>query len=425
MALNRRRTLFASRYISRSRSGASVSYILTPARLVHWSPIPIGNHLGWNCPITNTNGVHWVRVRRWLNTCITSHERTCIPSVEDLPRNFRLIDCETRTLITVHSKLLKSICYLALSYICGQNKDCIAKVRLNSAEKLPNTIEDAIAATKELRFRYLWIDRYCIDYQNEHERHSQIRAMNITYGSAQATLIAAAGGDPHHGLPGVSFHYRTGQLHTTFANYQFVSVTSKPIYLINQTVWNTRAWTFQEALLSSRRIVFTSVQVYFECRAGFCCEQFVPEYPAVFCSLNIPSHLRFYNPVFHVDKGPDFQKFLHEYLRKKLTYPSDILDAFKGILKNLERVENPRYSIFGLPIDLSRTSHSGFLMALSWSNRRSSSRRENFPTWSWCGWTALEPEWTIEGQFNHKSISTEIQLLTREGTGLSWKEISP
>ena len=41
---------------------------------------------------------------------------------------------------------------------------------------------------------------------------------------------------------------------------------------IAKSKWNTRAWTYQEALLSRRRLVFTPRQVYFQCRGMHCVE---------------------------------------------------------------------------------------------------------------------------------------------------------
>jgi hypothetical protein len=42
----------------------------------------------------------------------------------------------------------------------------------------PPTIEDAISGSLELGFKYLWIDRYCIDQDNDQEVAHQITNMN-------------------------------------------------------------------------------------------------------------------------------------------------------------------------------------------------------------------------------------------------------
>jgi hypothetical protein len=82
----------------------------------------------------------------------------------------------------------------------------------------------------------------------------------------ELTIIAAAGSDPHYGLPGVS---RTRNVQTTFtvANHVFVAMED-PGLEIRTSHWNTRGWTYQEALLSRRRLVFTDTQIYFQCRTS-------------------------------------------------------------------------------------------------------------------------------------------------------------
>lgn len=54
-----------------------------------------------------------------------------------------------------------------------------------------------------LNIPYLWVDRNCIDQDNKNEKHNIIRNMDKIYQGAGLTIIAAAGDDPHYGLPGV------------------------------------------------------------------------------------------------------------------------------------------------------------------------------------------------------------------------------
>jgi hypothetical protein len=97
-----------------------------------------------------------------------------------------------------------------------------------------------------------------------------------------------------------------------------------------------------------------------------------------------------------------------EYLGRSLTYDSDILDAFKGILAAHERRFSASTRILaGLPISVDLPSGTpveraqGCLDALgegmSWffyDNKDSCilklQRRSGFPSWTWLGWTQLE-----------------------------------
>lgn len=55
-----------------------------------------------------------------------------------------------------------------------------------------NVIEDALFVLKELGFRYLWVDRYCIDQGDDRDKAIQIANMNQVFANAQVTIIAAA-----------------------------------------------------------------------------------------------------------------------------------------------------------------------------------------------------------------------------------------
>jgi NADH:ubiquinone oxidoreductase subunit 4 (subunit M) len=80
--------------------------------------------------------------------------------------------------------------------------------------QLPNTIKDAIAVTQQLGFRYLWIDRYCIDQQNQTHAMQQIEQMGSIYKYSEITIIAACGIDPSYGLPGIGMFISEMQLAT-------------------------------------------------------------------------------------------------------------------------------------------------------------------------------------------------------------------
>jgi hypothetical protein len=77
-----------------------------------------------------------------------------------------LIECQTRTLVPAEDHP-----YVALSYVWGPIHG-IFKFTDDSEQlptKLPRTIEDAITVTQKLDFRYLWVDRYCINQQPDEE----------------------------------------------------------------------------------------------------------------------------------------------------------------------------------------------------------------------------------------------------------------
>jgi hypothetical protein len=140
-------------------------------------------------------------------------------------------------------------------------------------EILPPTIEDAITVVECLGLNYLWIDRYCINQQNDEEKLVQLPKMNQIYEASEVTIVAAAGSDPSYGLPGVSTRKRKSrQISGKVGNYELRSTLNDPCEAMETSVWNMRGWTYQEALLSRRCLVFTENQIYFECLGMHCFE---------------------------------------------------------------------------------------------------------------------------------------------------------
>lgn len=105
------------------------------------------------------------------------------------------------------------------------------------------------------------------------EKHDQISKMDQVYRRSEITIIAAAGNNKNSGLPGVS-KSRTIQPNVQIRHIRIVSSMRYPHDAITTSRWWTRGWTYQEAVLSRRRLVFTEDQIYFECNAMNCFEDF-------------------------------------------------------------------------------------------------------------------------------------------------------
>jgi hypothetical protein len=122
-------------------------------------------------------------------------------------------------------------------------------------DDLPKVINDSIDVTLRLHLRYLWVDRYCIDQSDEHNKHNQIRQMDLIYANAQVTIIAAAGAGPDYGLQGVRGTLRRYQPNLSIGRLLIASTLPHPKWLVKSSKWATRGWTYQEGLLSKRRLI--------------------------------------------------------------------------------------------------------------------------------------------------------------------------
>src|SRR5436190_1784465 len=97
--------------------------------------------------------------------------------------------------------------------------------------------------------------------------------MDRIYRGAWATIVALFGTSVHAGLPRVNPSIPTVQQTTcVMGKTKWMTVMPTLRQQVSRSKWATRAWTYQEALLSPRCIYFTQHQVYFECNAMQCCE---------------------------------------------------------------------------------------------------------------------------------------------------------
>ena len=208
--------------------------------------------------------------------------------------------------------------------------------------------------------------------------------MHLVYGRADLTLIAAAGADSTYGLPGVH-KPRHGHYQPRSARHGNIMVCQLPPQLsrtIAQSPWNSRGWTYQEALLTRRRLVFTDHFVIFQCNRDTFGEGF-------HWSLdNQPFDLTFSSRIAN-SQGPCRPRLqlsyllsqIQEYSKKQLTYESDRLDAFLGILGDQEAFTPPIHHIWGVPVVT--VSMQWIPVGLAWYRDVPASREATLPSWSW------------------------------------------
>lgn len=230
--------------------------------------------------------------------------------------------------------------------------------------------------------------------------------MDDVYSCADVTIIAAAGEDENTGLPGVGELLRRKQLTVDLGDIKILSSMPHPEHTIRASRWWTRGWTYQEAVLSRRRLVFTEDQVYFECNAIKCYESIhidqdrlwkqYQTVPADFMSPGIFQGLR------HISLTTSYlyKEHVEQYSKKTLTYEEDPLNAFTGIMRRLSTNKNPVFQIWGIPILRNRAAQSeapsrqdiynGLIEGLLWAHlhqdRHPARRRPGLPSWSWAGW---------------------------------------
>lgn len=167
--------------------------------------------------------------------------------------------------------------YASLSYVWGQGSQLMlttaTRERLEAQQgledatlSLPQTIIDAIEVTRSVGLRYLWIDALCIIQDDPDDKAAIISNMGYIYSNAALTIVASTNFNPTEGLPGVGVPRSRTQI-TQSIQGMIIGVAfhdaRKPNPDIETSRWNSRAWTFQERMLSAKTVYFTESQMIF------------------------------------------------------------------------------------------------------------------------------------------------------------------
>jgi hypothetical protein len=220
--------------------------------------------------------------RKWLLQCEMTHGRECshpkwLGEMGQI-KGLKVIDVESMCVVDVDA--LPSCRFLALSYVWGEvicrqesqttTKNIAQRRNKNglNEELLPQTIKDAIFLVKEMKERYLWVDAICINQDDELEKATFIQHMDIIFSAALLTIIAA-GKDANNGLVGLRPQSRAVvQSFARVGNDLALMRTARgdKSYTFRYSRWNQRGWTYQERYVSRRTLIFTNIQVHWQCQ---------------------------------------------------------------------------------------------------------------------------------------------------------------
>jgi hypothetical protein len=327
--------------------------------------------------------VDWNFIRTCVKECAFQHTGTCYTDFPGVCRPLKVIDCRSRKVVDFPP----GVRYLALSYVWGAEQSAESNINQNMLpDSMPTTILDAMELTLQLGLQHLWVDRYCIPQDQEAVKHREIRHMDLIYRGAAATIVACAGTSPWYGLPGVSSRLRSDPNRVQIEDQVLFAVPSDPRFEIEASNWMSRGWTYQEGLLSKRRMFFTEEQVYFECDARHCFESTGRLlHKVVWEAFQKP---RIFAIGGKAIGGPDFYKTVSEYSGRKLTFETDILNGVWGVLRTFHDAEYPIRHYWGVPLFSThwRESRDDCITGFAWDLLQPAQRRLGFPSWSWTGW---------------------------------------
>ncbi|KAK4449022.1 heterokaryon incompatibility protein-domain-containing protein [Podospora aff. communis PSN243] len=374
-------------------------------------------------------------LRNWIRTCIAEHGPACWPEVSLTGSPLWLIDVDFQCLVPFSQERA----YVALSYVWGQVESAeTLKDNLHAFQQpgafaienengdsnviIPKTIRHAIGLVAMLGQRYLWVDRLCI-CQDDREVHTkQIDTMGDIYNNAIFTIIAANGWDANHGLRGIKGLTPPRNLppHLESQDFELIEPST--------SVWYSRGWTFQELLLSSRKLKFHYNVAIWECKSA----QWHEIHGVQPRPLSTTGLARFrvaestLNDVLENIDSPvasflgAFFNLVNSYNHRQLTFSEDALRAFSGVSSATTKIAYPAGFLWGLPF-------GAFCQALLWMAEEPLQRRkpstpggEVMPSWSWVGWQGRIKEDTWAPHFFDERTSTVHDIQHYHQTECEW-----
>jgi hypothetical protein len=205
--------------------------------------------------------------------------------------------------------------------------------------------------------------------------------MDSVYASALLAIVAASGEDANAGFarirPRDKCHSFQQQFVTSVKGLKLANTLPDLSRNVDLSVWNSRAWTYQDRVLSKRLLFVSEGQIYFRCVHG---DTFVEDVVAECSSqgYSIPN-----SQIRGMEGTSNFEIHalaVENYSNRNLSF-NDAINAMAGILSYL-RLRSRSEFLFGFPA-------SELDMAIPWQPSSSNIRRKSldhrplFPTWDW------------------------------------------
>jgi len=276
--------------------------------------------------------------------------------------------------------------YICLSHCWGQKQPIVTtKDTIKSWKKeiplalIPRMFQDAIAFTRDLQIRYLWIDCLCIIQDDSHDWQQQAGRMAQIYQNSYVTLAATSSQDYDrvlfHQFEPRSEMYVLKGLDPSRKNFDIYvqkrrphwtdKYTHRDVFLHAEFPLMTRAWVYQERLLAPRVLHFCLEELVWECNEELACQcgSFNP--PGK--SKNVKNlHADILHKLQAQKFSPPPRKFtkdldaaeeesnsdvliekwndlVSDYSKLEITYDRDRLPALAGLAERMQRLRKDNY----------------------------------------------------------------------------------
>lgn len=199
------------------------------------------------------------------------------------------------------------------------------------------------------------------------------------YACAQLTIIAAAGDNAEHGLPGIVEASKSSHS----LSLDTATLLRHPLPLNNGVLsnskWASRAWTYQECYFSRRRLFILEKRAIYVCNRGAARHMPRGWYPSRDTTW----------PTEHEKLRA--MRIIEAYCGREMTWQSDALRAIYSALntfddRTIKHVWGLLFSTQARQAALTDTELS-FCPGLLWAHEEPCTRRAEIPSWSPIAWT--------------------------------------
>jgi hypothetical protein len=235
--------------------------------------------------------------------------------------------------------------YAALSYCWGSTMSFTTTLGTIAAHQDTVPIARlAVLVARQLGLRFLWIDALCIIQDDPLDWERESAQMPYIFAYAFVTIGATASSACDKSFlqrypdPVLRFPFQSTVDTKVCGEY---SMDLEPYRMsespkIRSSVWNTRAWIYQEQRLATRLLLFGVDMIQMHCRSMALRED--------------GSGLPYSQQPDLLKRGPRKVWSVDEYSSKKLTYRQDRLAAVSGVARLLRKVagEEEQFPICGV-----------------------------------------------------------------------------
>ncbi|KAK4096829.1 HET-domain-containing protein [Parathielavia hyrcaniae] len=394
---------------------------------------PAAKHIAARDRITDLSTAESFRLaRECIGRCLESHEHCPEASLTTVLPD-RVVDCCSdphNPRITLTNGDQRGP-YLALSYVWGAQQPMTTTSNIDDYVSrgiplsiFPQTIRNAISATRSLGQRYLWVDALCILQDSDADKARQLGEMRRIYRDSHLTLNAACASSTWEGFLAKQRPQRIPTARVPFRDRDHGggpgAAAAGVVCLArrmdtdsgdaSRTYWDDlepiayRGWTLQEKLLPPRSLVYASDTLRYHCQTevvgigGALCEpstglrlpRAVLSDAADLFSAGAPGAERSEWPLAGERKTARqaWLSVVFMYTLRQISNEADKLPAVGGVAEQFARVAGDQY--------LAGLWRLSLLFDLLWSvgndgtdpnNRRP--ERYRAPSWSWASVNGL------------------------------------